>query len=139
MSLQMKVFISYADTDQKLAGQIAAGLEQAGLEVFADNLFFPGDNWAEETGRALRESEAMVVLLTPEALQSSNVRRNIEYALGNVNYEHRLIPVTVGSPDKLPEDSIPWILRRLGIMSLPDRGKPDTGIKRIAQALLDAA
>ena len=135
----MKVFISSADQDEKLARQIAAGLRKAGFEIFHDTYVLPGENWADKIAQALRESEAMVVLLTPEALQSNKVRRSIEYALGDVAYEGRLIPVVVGSPGEVPEESLPWILQRLQRVNLPERGKPEREIKQIARALLNAA
>ena len=61
----MKVFISYAQQDAALAGRVAEALQGDGLEVWnAERNLLPGDNWAAEVGRALEESEAMVVLLT---------------------------------------------------------------------------
>ena len=53
----------------------------------------PADNWAAAVDRELEESEAMVFLLTADAINSPNVRREIEYALGAKRYSNRLIPV----------------------------------------------
>lgn len=131
----MQVFISYAKSDEHIARKIAAGLERENLDVWYDGLILPGQNWADEIGRALRESRAMVVLLTPAALRSEHVRRELQYALGDETYSHRLIPVTVGPPEKLPEKEIPWILQRFEMVNLPERGAPDREIKRIAEAL----
>jgi TIR domain len=79
----MKVFISHAHTDEPLVKKVAVGLKEAGLEVWDDTReIMPGDNWADKVAQALRESETMVVLLTPDALRSSWVRRDVEYALG---------------------------------------------------------
>ena len=72
----------------------------------------PGDNWADEVARALEESQAMVVLLTPGPM-SPEVKRNIEYALGSKNYSNRLIPVVVGDAKDFPTTVIPWIVRRM--------------------------
>ncbi len=135
----MKVFISHSAEDKLLANKIAIGLEDAGLKVFHDQNVLPGENWAERIGHELKESDAMVVVLTPEALRSKYVLRDIEYALGDKSFKGRLIPVAVGSPDQLPEDELPWILKRLQMISLPKHGKQDKGIKQIAQALLAAA
>ncbi len=78
----MKVFISHAHTDEPLVKKVAAVLEDAGLEVWDDTReIMPGDNWASKVAQALQESEAMVVLLTPDALRSSWVRRDIEYGI----------------------------------------------------------
>lgn len=136
----MKVFISHAHTDEPLVKKVAAALEDAGLEVWDDTReIMPGDNWANKVAQALQESEAMVVLLTPDALRSNWVRRDIEYALGEQGYRKRLIPVLVGDPENLPPEDVPWILRHLRIIKLAEHAKEDEGIRQIAQALLDVA
>ena len=134
----MKVFISHAYTDEPLVKKIAAILEEAGLEVWdATRDVLPGANWPDEVARALKESKAMVVLLTADALRSSWVRREIEYALGEQNYRERLIPVLVSDPGELKKEDIPWILRRLHMIDMGEYAKEEDGISQIAQALLE--
>ena len=86
-------------------------------------------------GRALEESEAMVVLLTPAAIHSPDVRRNIEYALGAKNYSNRLIPVVVGDPERIPAKEIPWIVRRMPWVGLEDHESGDPEVQPIADAI----
>jgi hypothetical protein len=136
----MKVFISHAHTDEPLVKKVAAALEDAGLEVWDDTReIMPGDNWANKVTQALQESEAMVVLLTPDALRSNWVRRDIEYALGAQGYRKRLIPVFVGDPEELPKEDVPWILWHLRIIKLAEHAKEEEGIRQIAQAHLEVA
>ena len=136
----MKVFISYAHSDEALVRKIVKILERAGLEVWDDTReILPGDNWAEQVAKALKESEAMVVLLTPEATRSRWVRREIEYALGEERYSKRLIPVLVGDPADFPQEAIPWILWRLQMIKLSEHDKEEEGIRQIVQTLLEAA
>lgn len=133
----MKVFISHACADKTFVRKVVAGLEEAGFEAWdASREILPGDNWVDKTARALQESEAMVVLLSPDALRSSAVRREIDYALGEQRYSNRLIPVL---PKELVEEEIPWILRRLRMIQLGEDVKEEEGIHQIAQALLEAA
>ena len=129
----MKVFISHAHADAPLAAKLSEGLEQTGLEVWDPGRdLLPGDNWAAEVARALEESEAMVVLLTPHSINSPYVRREMEYALGAKNYSNRLIPVVVGGPESLPEQQIPWIVRQLPWFKLDRRG---AAVQPIADAI----
>lgn len=135
----MKVFISHAYTNDPFVRKVAAGLEEVGLEVWdATREILPGDNWADKVARALRKSEAMVVLLTLDALRSSWVRREIEYALSEQRYRNRLIPVLVGDPDELPKEDVPWILRRLQMINMAEYDEEDEGISQIVQAFLEA-
>ncbi len=133
----MKVFISHAHADSVLAARVANALENNGLKVWDPGRdLFPGDNWASETARALEESNAMVVLLTPAAASSPYVKRDIEYALGAENFSNRLIPVVAGNPDDFPENQVPWIIRRMPwiVLKNPERDQPDVG--PIAKAIL---
>lgn len=136
----MKVFISYSRKDQLLADKVAASLEDAGLDAWYDKReIMPGENWAETISRGLKESDAMVVLLTPHALESDLVRADIGFALSESAYEKRLIPVLVGEPGDLPEDKIPWIFKHLKTIKLSEHGRNEAQLKRIAEVLKEVA
>jgi hypothetical protein len=137
----MNVFISHSHKDEALARSVRTSLLEAGLEVWDAELeIMPGDNWAEKIAQALKEAEAMVVLLTPEALLSNAVRREIDYALSGNAFSGRLIPVLVGADEELLAAQIPWILRHLKVIRLPDSGKENQeGIRQITQALQTVA
>lgn len=108
----MKVFLSYSHRDKPLAMRVADALGSAGADVWAaDHHIFPGDNWAEEIGRGLEACDAMVVLVTPDSMESPWVRHDIQFALGQTQYQDRLVPVFVGGTADLAE--IPPILRQL--------------------------
>jgi len=136
----MKVFLSHTHKDSFLAKKIASALVASGLDVWnAETEILPGDNWAEKISNALKESDAMVVLLTPESLESRIVQREIEYALGDKSYNKRLIPVLVGSEENVSIESIPWILRRLNMVRLSKPEQTEEGINQITEALKLAA
>ena len=136
----MKVFISYAQSDERLAEKIAESLKQAGITIRDYRReILPGELWSEKASQALRDSDAMVVLLTPEAARSKQVRSEINYALSQDAFKNRLIPVVVGSPDRIPTKEVPWILWELQVVNLPERGNQKEGIRQIARTLLEVA
>ena len=135
-----KVFLSYAKADEKLAKKVGEGLKQAGLKVLDYRQeILPGDLWADKAAQALRESSAMVVILTPDAVRSEQVRWEINYALSNLTFKDSLIPVLVGAPDRIPKNEMPWILWSLQMVRMPERGDQEEGIKQIAQTLRQVA
>src|SRR5437879_12300828 len=104
----MQIFLSYVRSDEAFAKALSSQLERRGFSVWSPGKeVLPGDNVWLRIGEALKKSKAMVVLLSPDSMRSEHVRREIEYALGDPNYEGRLFPVRVR-----PTDDIPWILRR---------------------------
>lgn len=104
----MQIFLSYAESDEAFAKALSSQLARRGLSVWSpEQEVLPGDNVWLRIGEALKKSKAMVVLVSPESMRSEYVRREIEYALGDPNYEHRVFPVRVR-----PTNDIPWILRR---------------------------
>lgn len=136
----MKIFISHSHNNEMFARKVASFLEDQGLDVWeASNEIFPGDNWAAKISQGLQESNAMVVLLTPDAVKSIWVQRDVEYALGAQEYSERLIPVLVDPDKTIAEDDIPWILKRLNIIDLTEYETEEDGIRRIADTLLTAS
>ena len=110
----MRVFLSYEAADRKIAENLALRLKELGFTVwYPDQDLFPGDNSALEIGKALQQSNAMVVLISPRSVKSSLVLRDIEFALGSLRYQNRLIPVIVK-----PSSHVPWILSTLQAIPL---------------------
>jgi TIR domain len=134
----MQIFISHASADEPLVRRLSETLRESGLDVWDGTEILPGENWAAKVGEALQESQAMVVLLTPSSLRSSHVKHEISYALGDANYDRRLIPVLAASPDELPREEIPWILNNFQMVSLLKHEQDEEGFKRVAQVVKEA-
>lgn len=136
----MKVFISHSRENKALAKRVGVALEQAGLDVWDEEQeILPGDNWAKKISQALEEAQAMVVLLTPEALDSTWVNREIDFALSHERFKNRLIPVLVGLDDSIAMEKVPWILRHLKVIEMPASDRQEEGISQITRALQEVA
>jgi hypothetical protein len=134
----MKVFLSYSHRDDALASKLVKDLESEGVSVwYGGRDILPGDNWAEKIGKAL--ADAMVVLISASALESSSVKREIEYALGKKDYRYRVIPVVVGGRQILQAPDFPWILKKLNVIQLPEDEQSEEGLKRVVEALRQVA
>lgn len=103
------VFLSYASADRDAVRKIVDHIRQAGFRVWDPDIeILPGDDWTAGLKQGLESSDAMVVFLSPEASQSREVNREIEYALGAEHLSWRLVPVMLR-----PTRKYPWILRRM--------------------------
>lgn len=92
--LPREVFLSHASRDRKTADAIAAGLRAHGIAVWYSRSHLRGaQQWHDEIGRALRRCDWFVVLVSPAAVGSRWVRRELIYALNSDQYEARIVPV----------------------------------------------
>lgn len=104
----MKIFMSHSIHDKNLAEDLARRLADGGFEVWrAAEQVLPGENFALKIGRALEESDAMIVLVSPDSMRSEQVRGEISYALASPRYAGRVVPIVIRQTDEMP-----WILRR---------------------------
>jgi TIR domain len=131
----MQLFISYAQKDIGLASTLSERLSQEGLKVWtANDKIHPGDNWATKIGQALDESDLMLVLLTPGAMESDWLRQEIEFAIGSRKYEGRVFAIFVGSSADMGKD-MPWILRKLRYFHVESAKELGKVAKEIALSL----
>lgn len=124
---EIQVFLSHVKSDRAWAQKLSQELAAAGIHVvdpFSELL--PGDNWSLKIGKALDESEAMIVLISPEAVKSDWLRSEIQYALGSEKFQDRLIPVEVEHTEDYP-----WVLRHMRWAA----GSPAEAGQRIVEIL----
>ncbi|MDZ4671923.1 MAG: FHA domain-containing protein [Phototrophicales bacterium] len=78
------IFLSYLEEDAPLAYNTQKQLEKAGFEVWVDpaKARYMDANWHHGVDNAIGASFAMVVILTPESLQSALVTYEWSFALG---------------------------------------------------------
>lgn len=75
-------FLSYARENSDLALRITADLKAAGATVWLDQLAIrPGQQWDREVEQALDSCSAVVIILSPAAVQSDHVMDEVAYGL----------------------------------------------------------
>ena len=112
MKRTLRVFLSYAKSDSRLAKALAKDLIAAGYDVWFDTQAPTGDDWSRSATEALKKSQAMVVIVSPAAAKSKWVRREVEFALGSPQFAGRLIPVVAKPTREM------WILSKLQPVSV---------------------
>jgi len=78
----VQVFLSYKHDDGDFAQILRDRIEQAGFDGWIDDNLQAGEDWREMIDRAIRESMALVVILSPEATASEYVTYEWAFALG---------------------------------------------------------
>ena len=76
-----QVFISYSRKDLAFVEQLAADLQAAGLDVWYDlSGLEGGSRWSRELEKAIRESQYVLVALSPDSVSSKWVEEEFLYA-----------------------------------------------------------
>lgn len=75
------VFVSYAHADKALAYPELRRICSFGIRVWYDEGIEPGSEWPEVIASALKKATAFVVIITPRAVVSRNVKNEISAAL----------------------------------------------------------
>jgi len=76
-----KVFVSYSRRNKNFAERLARDLSDAGLDVWIDfRQIHGGEMWENEIYRGLQRSEMLVLCLTPDAVASEWVQREVNTA-----------------------------------------------------------
>lgn len=123
-----QVFLTYSLKDEREAARIRDELQQYGLDVWWDAELPAQKNWASEVGRALKRSDSMIVLVTPHAMNSDLVRRELEHAITHENFCQRVFPVIIE-----PTDELPGFFSRLPVVdATKDRTR---GLRKVARAI----
>jgi hypothetical protein len=95
-----------------VAENLASELKEYGLSVTHPNPGFALNyNVALRVGKALEKADAIVVLLSPKAVKSEQVRGEIEYAVTSPRFHGRLVPVMIKKTG-----GAPWILHELNML-----------------------
>lgn len=103
-------FISYRWSDgREYAAKLAQGLEDQGFECFLDSTDYEkGDNWRLAGRIALRNTTRLLVVCSPEVLDSGPVADEVETFLST---KRGIIPIDIGATlENAPKDNL---LRRL--------------------------
>src|SRR5688500_5999508 len=97
-----QVFLAYSLEDEKEAAAIRNELCRCGLDVWWDAEVPPGAKWAYEIAHALDRSDSMVVLVSPHAMASDLVSRELDHAISHENFRHRVFPVIIRPTASVP-------------------------------------
>ncbi|HET7035118.1 MAG TPA: AAA family ATPase [Thermomicrobiaceae bacterium] len=100
------LFVSYASADRERALALVARLEAVGVDIWIDRHgIHGGANYAEVISDAIKGAAALLLVASPAALASRNVRQ--ELALG-WRYEKPYLPLLL-DPVVIPDELAYWL------------------------------
>jgi len=109
----MVAFISYSRANSDFTTHLAEDLKAAGHDIWFDQFSIPtGSRWDDEIEKALRSCPVFLLILSPESMQSQNVKDEVGYA---IDAGKHILPVMIEPCD------IPFRLRRFQFVNFADK------------------
>jgi predicted component of type VI protein secretion system len=89
-----EVFLSHASHDQAKARRLRNKLVAYGIPVwFSAHHIRGAQQWQDEIGKALARCDWFLLLLTPHAVESMWVKREVNFVLSEKRYQERILPL----------------------------------------------
>ena len=89
-----EVFLSHSGRDRAFVRRLAEMLRRHGVRTWYSEAHLVGaQRWHDEIGRALRRCDWFILVLSPGAIKSEWVKRELIFALNEKRFHERIIPV----------------------------------------------
>lgn len=111
------VFISYADDDARRVRRIVDGFQAAGCAVFFERESRDNVLWMDATAAQIKQSDAIVVVLSKAAAQSERMAWEVDLA---ARYGKRLFPAVIESDAPIPKAFTEAVERRRDVFEDPN-------------------
>ena len=92
----IEVFVSHASRDRSIVKRLLKIFKHNKIRYWFSESHIPGaTQWHDEIGRALDRCDWFLLVLTPNAVKSVWVKRELLYVLRQNRYKGRIIPALV--------------------------------------------
>ena len=120
-----EVFISHSQKDQGFVRWLVGVLRRHKIPVwYSDTEILGAQQWHDEIGNALERCDWFVLVLSPDAVASKWVKRELLYTFQQDRFEGRIAPVLYRACDW---KRLSWILPQLQIVDFT--GSLDDGCR----------
>ncbi|HET7233994.1 MAG TPA: toll/interleukin-1 receptor domain-containing protein [Longimicrobium sp.] len=105
--LPKEAFLSHASADSETAEKIAGTLRRHGVPIwYSPSDILGAQQWHDEIGNALARCDWFLLVLTPAAVASVWVKRELVYALNDPRYS-RILPMLI---ETCEAERLSWVL-----------------------------
>jgi hypothetical protein len=89
-----EVFLSHANRDHRFASWLKDELQRQGVRAwYSETQIVGAQQWHDEIGKALDRCDWFLLVLSPSAVRSTWVKRELLFALESSHFNRRIIPV----------------------------------------------
>ena len=80
------IFVSYAHKNSEIVFEHITRLRNEGFRIWYDEGIDPGTDWSDEIAKALSKAAVFIVFISPAAVESQNVKKEIVFAIDQRKY-----------------------------------------------------
>jgi hypothetical protein len=103
-----EAFVSHSDQDRELVDRLSGELTRHGISHWLSRRELAGSQqWHDEIGAALGRCDWFILLLSPNAVDSMWVKRELLYALNQRRFLERIVPIVLADCEV---DRLSWTL-----------------------------
>lgn len=111
MPAPRKLFLSHATADRSFVNKLARFLKEQAIPFWYSKRHLVGaQQWHDEIGNALKTCDWFLIVLSPAAMRSVWVKRELMYALNEDRYKERIVPLLLKPCDI---QALSWTLPNL--------------------------
>jgi hypothetical protein len=122
-----EVFLSHSTKDKRFLKRLAGVLRDHGVAVwFSEHGIRGAAQWHDEIGAALARCDWMIVILSPAAIASRWVRREVTHAIEEPRFDGRIIPLRISACEA---KELSWVLPQ--IQTIDFIGRFDDGCREL--------
>lgn len=126
-SRRREVFLSHSAKDRKFVVRLARMLKRHGIRYWYSATHISGaKQWHDAIGRALERCNWFLVILTPDSVRSLWVKRELLFALNEVRYNEKIIPLLLRPCE---HRRLSWTLSEIQFVDF--RGSFDGGCRQL--------
>lgn len=108
MERPQEIFLSHSSGDHRFATRVADALRHHGISVWYSRTDLVGSQeWHDEIGAALKRCDWFLLVLSPTAIESMWVKRELNYARRQARFVGKIVPLLYQSCES---ESLSWVL-----------------------------
>lgn len=122
-----EVFLSHSSKDRAFVQALVKVLRRHGIPVWYSETNIRGaQQWHDEIGAALRRCDWFVLVLSPDAVDSMWVKRELAYSLNQSRFEGKIAPLVYR---RCSHDNLSWTLSTIQMIDF--RRSLDDGCREL--------
>ncbi len=112
--LPQEVFLSHSSRNRTFVNKLADVLREHGIPVwYSETNIVGAQQWHDEIGNALDRCDWFVLVISPSAVKSEWVKRELVRALMEPSYQDRIVPIMYRPSDP---DQLSWTLKGMQLV-----------------------